>query len=333
VAGVDSGSFSELVGARSFNVQASNEEILLLFKKNGIYALTGNTPQDFQIITVNKTYGAFNNRCIVSVGNDIYALSSAGLVSYSSINQSGTLQPTVLGSDAIQDIIDRINVNEADRAWGIHVPARKEIMFFIPTGANTYCNEAIVYRYPTPSEVVAGRPIGRFSRREDYNGAFLTSCGLLFQDIVYIGMQTGKLGQLFRSSSYGGEIIPYTYEFPYWDAGDRLQNKKIQSAFIHGEVREMTNLNINTTIDENFGKSTFTDEVSLGSATLGSVYGSAIYGTAYYGSIDSVKGYVNTPGMGARIKFTITGRAVTSGFDFTGLSLAVEGASIMQDYI
>ena len=327
---VNPGDGQDITGATSLPIPNSNEDILVVFKERGIFALVGSSGKStdadaFKLIRINPDYGAFNNRCIVQVGSDIYALNEYGVVSYSSANQSGSIQPIGINADKVKDVIDSLNYNAKDKCWGIHLKDRKEVWFGLPTGASTQVNAFIVYKYPSPG-VQDEQP--RWSRRS----GFTAGHGVLYKKTFFIGRYNGYIGEMFAASNYAGTGIPWRYEFPEWDIGNEQQFKRVLFGSAQFRVRSNQSVTLLSRWKGGGNNDTNTQTLDVSTTLTGSTYGTAVYGTGYYGDREEPKVTYNIPGNGERIKYTLSGSADDSGPEFLGLTNLVEYGGVSQHW-
>lgn len=331
---VESGDGQVIVGGASIHIPRTNESQAIIFKERSTFVVLGASGKSsdadaFSVIKMNGNYGAFNNRSIVQVGNDILALNEYGITSYSSSTSSGSVQPSAINSDTVIDVIGRINLNAKDKCWGIHLPSRREVIFFVPTGANTQCNEAIVYKYPSPADQGA---LPKWSRRTDASSKFKISHGCLVNKTFYIGTYSGFVGTMFTSSKYDDVGVPWTYEFPFLDFGNEKQNKRVLNMDILGNIRSNMNINLLSRWRGGGSNESVSQTVTLETTVGGAVYGTAIYGTSTYGSRDDIRQRVETLGDGLKVKYKLSGTNGSSGFDFFGLLPVVERGNISQHW-
>ncbi len=334
IAGISDGDGEEIVGARWIHIPATNETQLVIFKDRSTHTLTGQSalltdPDQFGSIRMNGNYGALNNRCILEVGKDIIALNEYGITSYSSSSNSGTIQPSAINSDLIRKVIKRFNRNVKEKAWGIHIPDRREVIFFIPTGASSQCNEAIVYKYPSPGDQTE---LPKWSRRTDVASKFKMSHGVLVDDVFYIGSYTGIVGTMFTASNYDGTGIPYVYEFAYWDMGNEKQNKSVVNAEAQFKVRSVQNCTMQTKWKGGGNNNITSNPLMIGTTVSGAVYGQAVYGVSSYGSSEEIKVPYKVDGNGTKLKHKLSGTTTTSGPEFLGCAMIVQVGSLSGHY-
>lgn len=322
----------EIVGARSIHIPASNESQLVIFKARGTYTLTGSSASlsdadVFKVVKMNGNYGAINNRSIVQVGNDLLALNEFGVTSYSSTTQSGTIQPSAVNSDLVKDVVGRLNRSQKNKCWGIHLPSRREVWFFLPTGSSTNCNEAIIYKYPSPGDQ---NEIPKWSRRVDAGSKFLCTHGVLMQDAFYIGRHNGFVGEMFAASKYDTVAIPWAYEYPLADLGNEKQNKRVVEGNAHFKVRTAQVATVQTTWLGGGNNDSLSQPIAIETNVEGAIYGTGVYGTAYYGQSDELKIPFDVPGDGQRIKVRLSGNTTATGPEFLGVTLMTEYGNLNQ---
>ena len=319
-----------ITGMRSIPIPNSNDDILVVFKTRGIYAIVGRSgwvgdPDAYKVVRINADFGAFNNRCVVQVGQDLFALNEYGVVSYTSANASGTIQPLGVNVNRVRDVIERINLNVVQKSWAIHLVDRREIWFGVPTGSSTTVNEFIVYKYPDQGESTS---TPRWSRRV----GFTASCGVLYNKTFYVGKYDGFIGQMFNASTYNGTGINWKYEYPYMDLGNELQFKRVLHPEAHFRVRGNQNVVIATKWKGGGNNDTLSDGYNVDTTVSGSLYGTAIYGTSFYGDREEITREYYCPGNGKRIKTTVSGTTNNSGPEFLGLTKKYEVGGISSHW-
>lgn len=338
IVGVGTGDGMRIRGMRSIFIPNPNSGInmeqLVVFKERAIYVVFGQSAlliddDAFTIVRANKTYGAFSNRCIVQLGNDLVALNENGIITVQATVQAGTLNTDILESDKVRDILDRINLDARDQFWAIHLQDRREVLFFVCTGSSTQCNEAIVYRYPNNADKFK---IPRYSRRSDYNSKFLMSHGILMNRSFYVGSYTGILGEMFTSSKYDDTGVPFEYDHAYYDFGNSKQYKEVINADAHFKVRGDIEVSLRT--EWKVGGSDVTDNtLPLQTTVAGAEYGTAVYGTDYYGDQEEIFAQYQVQGNGGRLRHTLSGTNGDTGIEYLGLTPVVNFGEIIQDWI
>lgn len=327
------GDGQELVGAGSIFVPRSNQQQLVLFKEHSTYVMVGSSGSDldadsFKVIRINGAYGAINNKCIVNVGNDILALDTFGVTSYTSLSDSGDIQPNAINSDKVKDTIASLNVNAKDKCWGIHLPNRREVIFFLPTGASTVCNAAIVYKYPAPGT----NEIPKWSRRTAAGGKFNLTAGVLGEGDFFIGTSDGFVGTMFTSSRYDGVGIPYKYQHPSMALGNEEQIKSILHAYAHFKVRSDLTASMRCQWKGGGNNDITTCPLVLETTVSGAVWGEMTWGADRYGSSEEIKVLFEPLGDGNRLGLTLSGTTGDTGPEYLGVTLIRQTGGLVRHW-
>ena len=211
------------------------------------------------------------------------------------------------------------------------LPERREIWFFLPTGSSTYCNEAIVYKYPSPGDTAE---LPKWSRRTDAGNKFLTTHGIQFAGSFYVGLHNGFVGQMFTSSKYHDVAIPWVYEYPYIDFGYEKQNKRVPYAEAQFKVRTANTATIKSKWLGGGCNDVLSQPLAIMTNVEGAKFGSVKFGAGTkFGSVDELKVPFEIPGDGQRLKLRLSGNtAVGSGPEFLGLITQVEFGNLSQHW-
>jgi len=323
-----------IVGAKSFMIPSTNQDVLVIFKDRSIYQLTGasgllSDSDAFQIVRVNSDYGAFNNRCIVPFGSDLLALNEYGVISIRGQQSSGDLMVDIIGSDLVRDMVERINLSAKEQCWGIHLKDRREVWFGIPTGSSTQVNEYIVYKYPDPKNQ---RSYPKWSRRKEAGGKFKNRHGVNIDKAFYMGDYSGFVSSMFTASKYGGTGIPWIYKYPLYDFKNEQQIKRVIGAYAHFKIRSDLALNVRTEWVGGNNNNIKSQTMTLPTTLTGSVYGSATYGVSTYGSLQERKKPFKVPGNGQRLGIKLSGTTSATGPEFLGVTLITEFGASSQHF-
>jgi hypothetical protein len=327
------GDGQQIVGGGSIFVPASNQQQAVIFKTASTFMMVGNSGSDqdadqFRVVRINGSYGAINNKCIINVGNDILALDRFGVTSYTSLSSSGDIQPNAINSDLVKDTIATLNQNAKDTCWGIHLPHRREVIFYLPTGSATNCNAAIVYKYPAPGT----DELPKWSRRTAVGTKFNLSCGVLGGDDFYIGTSNGFVGTMFTSSTYDGTGIPYRYEHPYMALGNEEQVKRVLHGFAHSKIRGDLAATMEARWKGGGNNDVTTCPLSLETTVGAAEYGAALMGTDYYGQREEIKTPFEPLGDGNRLKLIFKGTTGDTGPEYLGSTLIYESGGLVRHW-
>lgn len=114
---------------------------LYYFKKNSIYALYGDTPQNFYLQEITTSYGCLNHKCVVVFDDTMLFLDAKGVMLYTGAAISCL-------STKIQPIFDRMNYSAAlEQACMTHDKLRNQVLIGIPVDGSNTNNLTVVYDY------------------------------------------------------------------------------------------------------------------------------------------------------------------------------------------
>lgn len=333
IAQIGIGDGQKIRAARSINVPGKNETQCVIFKDRSIWTITGKsalqTDTDvFHPIPVNLKFGAFNDQSVIEVGQDLIFFNETGVYSYSTANTSGTLQPLAIPSDMVKGTFGTLNKTYKSQCWAQHLPNRREIWFFMPTGSSTQCDTALVYKYPDPTDPTT---VPVWSKRTSA-GVFKPGCGVLFNSAFYVGFSTGKIGLMFNSSQYDSVGIPYVYEYPNYDAGNEKQIKSLKAGEAQFKIRSNQTAALTCHWKGGNNNDVSVNTLAINTTVAGTTWGSQSFGNFYYGGLDEVKVEYFAFGDGLKLKHILSGTTNTTGPEFLGLIPILEYGSLSQDW-
>lgn len=328
---VSPGDGQSLLGLKSKHLPNSNEDVLLLFKDRSIYALEGRTQTEFNLYKVSGSVGALNNRCIVEVGPDIIFMDEYNIHSLSTANESGTMQPKLIGSEQVETTLRTLNVAAKSKAWAIHLPHRNEVWFAIPTGSNTEPDTIIQYHY---ERTVEGELVNSWAIRKNIR----PTAAVLYNSRFFTGDTSGYINEWHNTSTYAGDAVSWRFQYPYFNFSTQAQNKRVVEAAAWFILRGEEAVTI-TTQWRGGGNNTIkampkTVGPENGAVPIfGSAPPAAVFGQSYYGSEGTlVKVKFPVYGNGEQLQLTFAGSVSEVGPVFLGVSGLVEYMGESRSY-
>lgn len=106
------------------------QDAILFFKKTSIHEVTGTSPDDLSLKTINEEYGALNNEGIVAFENRLWFVDDRGICEYNAANIE-------IKSEKIKDYLDQVDKSSIK---AIHYKDRSEVWFCAS-------NKCFVYNY------------------------------------------------------------------------------------------------------------------------------------------------------------------------------------------
>lgn len=323
----------QIRGFRSVPVPRTNTEVAIIAKDRAIYAITGNSAiqtdaTPFSIIKINDEYGAFNNRSMIRYGNDVYAFSEKGVISYTSASQSGDIQPIGINSDLVLDTLASLNLNSKSKCWAIHLADRREMWFAMPTGSSTQVDTILVYRYATPGDPYS-KP--KWSIRTSA-GVFKPSYGVRMNRDFYTGFYNGTIGKMFNGAQYDTTGIPWKYSYGRLSYGNEKQFKQIPDADAHFKVRSNQTVLMESQWYGGNNNDYFSQSVPISTTVSGATWGNFNWGGANWGLQEERIIQFKAPGNGKFNKITLSGTTNTTGPIFLGLTPVVRYGNLARSW-
>lgn len=333
IAQVKPGDGYGITALKTFYIPALDDEILLIFKEKGLYRLSGNTPNTFEIKQINPQVGCLNKNCVVQVGPDVFFMDRENIQSLTTANQSGTIEPKIVGNDKIRDVYRKLNLTQKHKAWAAHIPSKNEVWFGIPTGSSSEVDTILVYRYPASQEEALTGPAWSIRKRSPI------TCVLQPDEHsagdFYTGNTTGYIQKWFTASTLAGVGIACKYTIPFYNFGSAFQNKRITDARAWFYVRQDTTFTIRTRWRRTDEYKHYKTTGKLLEAPEAPEYGSAIYGQSVYAASGGKLMCLpfTVYGNGTQLQVEVEWTTGTSGPEFLGYSGVAEYGSQSRDYI
>ena len=314
----------ELRAIRSLPIPRSNQEMLVCCKDNAVYLLTGvsaslEDESPFSPILISDEFGAFNSRCLLRYGFDVYAFNENGILSYTTASQSGDIQPLGINSDLVKDTLASINLTQKDKCWSIHLPDRREMWFAMPTGSSDQVDTILVYKYPVPGDI-GSKP--KWSIRTAA-GVFKPSYGTRVKQNFYVGFYNGMIGKMFTSSQYDTIGIPWKYKYGKLAYGNEKQFKSIPDAEATFRVRSNQNVIIESKWTGGNNNDYFQNSIPLNTSVSGAKWGEFNWGEGFWGDVEDRIVPFRAPGNGKFNQITLSGTTGLTGPIFGGLTPTV----------
>lgn len=302
-----------------------NNEYLLCFKDQSVWALSGDTPNTVTVFNISPTYGAVNQESVIQVGTDVLFLSDKDVYSVTTSTSSGNLQPIAIGSKRVRDILGTLNLSQKTKSFAVAMPDLEEIWFAIPTGASTEPDTVLVYSYRN-SDLQNGQWIVRTGHSP--------TCGITYNTGFYSGDSSGYINRWFSSSMYEAANYTWVYRYPYFNFGTQNQVKRVVDARAIFRLRADTDVTVKTEWRGGGNNTVNTATESLSVDSTGAVYGTAVYGTDTYSDSDVALVLYRFPvfGDGLQVQFEVSGNTSDTGAEFLGIEGEVEFGGFNRRY-
>ncbi len=266
---VSPGDGESITGLKTLFLPVENEEVLVVFKDNSTYVLSGKDANSFTLQKISDEFGVVNNRSIVLIGNELIFLSKEGVTSLSTATVQGNIITGFL-SDKIRKLINNMNTNKLEECYVIHLRNRQEVWWCIPSGSSTKNQTILVMNYALSNA---------WSVRE----GIVSSCGSVINGKLYTGTYDGKVNQQLQGNTYNGEAIQWRYKTPYYDLSSPHVRKRINNIDLFFKQISQTDITVLSSWDFKRNIQEREERVlSIPPAILSTEYDSATYGTDYF---------------------------------------------------
>ena len=287
----DETNFSTASGAGVINVGSDVEGLkvfrdqLIIFTKNSIFKLVGNSQADFQLAPIALGIGCTAKETIQEVGGDVMYLSSDGIRLLSATDRIGDFGLAVASSTIKKDTESFLKL--ANNFSSLVIREKSQYRIF-------------GYNASTPSDLSPGLLATKFSSQGADSIAWATLVGMKVNvsdsliagnsETIVFANDSGYVYKMEFGSSFDSENIRSIYESPYMPIQDPQIRKTFYRVTTYVEPTATLNLDINLSYDfAGQGKGTTIDPPTstlVSTAGAVSLYGSPTseYGVSKYGS-------------------------------------------------
>ena len=291
---------------------------LIIFSRNQIQRLVGNTSADFQLLPITESLGCIYPDTIQEVGGDIMFMGPDGLRLLSATERLGDFGLEVASDPISRDALAFIRSTTEFVSIVIREKAQYRIFAVTPSGT---------------AESAQGLLATKFSDQGGQNFAWATLLGYKVfvadsryvpeatTEILVFGNDTGYIYNLENSPSRDGAAIKGIFQSPFMPITDPQKRKTIYKMALYVDTIGTFRINVNFLFDifrvDNFNTGVGAPTIVLentGSNVFFYGSASAIYGTAAYGGeLDKV---YDTPviGSGKTFSFRIEDDSFNSPF-------------------
>ena len=313
--------FSVANGAGTINVGsdvtglAVFRDQLIIFTKDSIKRLTGNTAADYLVSPITDRIGCLNGDTIQEVGGDIMYLAPDGIRLLSATDRIGDFGLDIASDPIAKDSAQFLNSTPNYSSIVLREKAQYRIFAYVESeqqpAARGLIATKIVNQGASGISWSTTRGIKSFVADSTYTGTSETVAFANTDGYVYI-MDTGP--------SFDGAAIESIYESPYMPISDPQLRKSFYKLTLYAEPSGTMSLNLNIKYDfdttEKQGVLQPATQTLNSTGTAVFIYGASgsVYGTATYGgTLDKVYN-VNVIGSGKTIALRIEDNSTNPSF-------------------
>jgi hypothetical protein len=304
--------FSSASGGGSINVGQNIvglivfRDQLIIFTKNKIRRLVGNSIADFQLVPITDDIGCLHGETIQEVGGDIMFMAADGLRLLSATERIGDFGLGVASSPINKDAITFVNSTQVFTSLVIREKAQYRVFAYSTSVSLDNAKGLIGTQFADQGST-------------NVNWATLSGFKVYVADSRYVaggefivfGNDTGYVYRMESGASRDGSNIEAIYRSPHMPIDDPQIRKTFYKVALYTEITGTFSVNLSVDFDiykvANYNSTPVTTILLESSGTGVSIYGSpsAIFGTSLYGSLLDDVYNANLIGSGKTISLRI----------------------------
>lgn len=288
---------------------------LIIFTKNKISRIVGNSVADFQVAPITDDIGCLHGETIQEIGGDIMFMAADGLRLLSATERIGDFGLGVASSPINKDAITFVNSTETFTSLVIREKAQYRVFAYSPSVSLDNAKGLIGTQFADQGST-------------NVNWATLSGFKVYAADSLYVsggefivfGNDTGYVYRMEFGSSRDGSTIEAKYRSPFMPIDDPQIRKTFYKLSLYTEVNGVFGVNVNLDFDifeiANYNKK-YGDTIFLGSSGSGvSLYGSpsSVFGTSTYGGVLDDVYNTNIIGSGRSVSLRIEDNSTNPSF-------------------
>lgn len=288
---------------------------LIVFTKNRIKRLVGNSIADFQLLPITDDIGCLHGETIQEVGGDIMFMAADGLRLVSATERIGDFGLGVASAPINKDAIAFVNSTETFSSLVIREKAQYRVFAYLPS---------------VDASIAKGLIGTQFSDQGTSNINWATLSGFKAYctdsryvpggELIVFANDSGYVYRLESGSSRDGGSISASYRSPFMPIDDPQIRKTFYKLSLYAAVNGIFNIDVSLDFDiykvANYN-ATPSNVISLGSSEPGvAVFGSplAIFGSSSYGGIPDGVYNTNVIGSGKTVSLRIEDDSTNPSF-------------------
>jgi hypothetical protein len=305
---VSPGDGEKITALKTLFLPLNNEEVLVIFKENSTYILSGDDADTFALQKISGEFGAVSHLSVILVGNELMFLSKEGVTSLSTATNQGNITTGFL-SDKIRPQIDTLNRSALANSFAVHLRNRQEVWWFVADGSATQNQTVLVYNYGVNRA---------WSRRTGLSAA----SGVALNGKLYTGNYAGIVQQQLTGNSYNGQAISWTYRSGFQNFTEPRLRKRIKDIELF--LKQISNVAVTVNMYWDFKRGSSNRQsrtLTVVPDASSSVYNIAIYGQDVYNLAGSSMFKFIPAGSGRYFQLELTGQDVDKPVEIEGWTI------------
>lgn len=253
---VDPQNTGGIVGVNVVYEKGTNKQYAVVFKRNAVYLLSGDTEATVSVVKVYEGYGTYNNRTHQQVGSDVYFINEQGLFSLSSTVETGNMQVDIIQVRLVQDLFDKVKARPEDAELVLSTTER-ELWVTVPN--STTIDGVLVFSYDRRMLIDSSEvnvPYWTYLKPYNFRGIHTIS------GVTYGFDKAGRLFQLRTGNTFDGALPRWKLSFKDLDFGHFNYYKQVDIMNIVLKCYSYPNIVVNWQWREGSGVNAFSHTIS-----------------------------------------------------------------------
>lgn len=278
---------------------------LIIFSRNKIQRLVGNSVSDFQLLPITTDIGCLYPDTIQEVGGDVMFMAPDGLRLLGATERIGDFGLEVASDPISKDALRFIGLSSNFSSLVLREKAQYRVFSYIESVDSKDSEGLLATKFSDQGS--SGMAWAKLKGFKVYcaDGRYIPG-----QEITVFANDDGYVYKLETQASFDGEDIEAIYQSPFMPITDPQKRKTLYKMALYTDTQGSFSVDVNILFDiyaiNNYNSKVRPATIRLESTSTGiSIYGSAttIYGVATYGAeLDKV---YDTPLVGSGKTFSL----------------------------
>ena len=187
---------------------------LAIFKSDGVYLLSGSSPENFAIIKFADK-GTESSKAICTCNNKQYFFNADGLFALSQVGELSQIMMSGNIASAVEDAFKNADRSRMHEAFCVPYEKKNQLWFYLPYSDNEFFSTIWIYDFANNCWTK------RIETQEITSAANINS-------EVFSGCSNGKILQENIGSTFDGDTIKFNFTTPFFHLGKPSERKIIE---------------------------------------------------------------------------------------------------------
>ena len=279
---------------------------LIIFSRNKIQRLVGNTTADFQLLPIAEDIGCLHGETIQEVGGDVIFMAADGLRLLGATERIGDFGLEVASAPISKDALNFINSTDTFSSLVLREKAQYRVFAYSESVDIASARGLIATKFSDQGASVINWATTRGFRVYVSDGRYVPG-----QELTVFANNTGYVYRMEFGNSRDGGNIEAIYKSPFMSVNDPQVRKTFYKFTLYTQVTGTFSVDLNLDYDlfqtSNYNESK-PQTITISTVTTDTaIYGepTAVYGTATYGGNPDNVHNTNVIGSGKTVSFRL----------------------------